>query len=358
MESLVVSICPRALFISSCSQSTLSERVLGSVPGLVPGWQLAGLLVSLEASDAWVREGEWLMGMASLDLTAHGDACWESYWQVHSQNWPVQPKQVLPFNGCGVTRAAESGLLRVLFTEAELEVSSTICDKSSWSAVAMLVQLASVLEHSTAQCGEGSGVEVLRGPGMWGILSLGIAHGRSTQSSEHSWTGPPRVSISHTGGWGTEHCTGSSSPFKPSGQLCSSHIAGPFAPAIGRDIHWCSCLVLHQSWCWYDPCWMGVHVGHTHWAQRHMSNYHLCQWVRWVSLPPHPWREDMLGVGAPTLWSGWMPSHPQWSSPVPSRDMPYCVGASLCLPTPLHGRGLRALTKSHLSPGNVIGKHR
>ena len=60
-----------------------------------------------------------------------------------------------------------------------------------------------------------------------------------------------------------------------------SHIVGAFTPTIGRDACRCSCLTLHQSWCWYDPCWIGVHVGHPHYAaQRCMPNYHLCQWVR------------------------------------------------------------------------------
>ena len=66
----------------------------------------------------------------------------------------------------------------------------------------------------------------------------------------------------------------------------------------------------------------------------------------------------MLGVGVPTPWSAQMPSPPQWFCLVLSRDIPYHLWASLHLPTLLHGRGLRALTKSHLSPGIVIGRDR
>ena len=75
-------------------------------------------------------------------------------------------------------------------------------------------------------------------------------------------------------------------------------------------------------------------------------------------LVPQPRRRDMLGVGVPTLQSAQMPSPPEWSCLVLSRDMPYHIGASLCLPMPLHRRGLWALTESYLSPGIMIGRDR
>ena len=53
-----------------------------------------------------------------------------------------------------------------------------------------------------------------------------------------------------------------------------------------------------------------------------------------------------------------MPSLPWQSCPVLSKEMPYCVGVSLSLPTHLHGRGLSTLTESHLSPEIVIGRDR
>ena len=64
MDALVVSRCPIALFISSCSWSTSLERVFQSVPGWVPGCEAAGMLVTLGVSNARVREGKWLVVMA------------------------------------------------------------------------------------------------------------------------------------------------------------------------------------------------------------------------------------------------------------------------------------------------------
>ena len=156
--------------------------------------------------------------MADLDgLIKPGSLQWPllrgSYWLGCGQNWPVQPRLALL---SGVTQAADIGPLRVLFPEARPEVSGTICDKSSWSLVAMLVLFTTSLGLSTAGCGEEGSVEALQGPGMKGILSLSIACGRSTWSCKVLWTGLPRVFIFHTGGSGTESCTGSSPPFQPS----------------------------------------------------------------------------------------------------------------------------------------------
>ena len=89
-----------------------------------------------------------------------------------------------------------------------------------------------------------------------------------------------------------------------------------------------------------------------------MPNNHPCQWVRWVSSLPHPKRGGMLGVGAPTPWSAQMSLLLSWSYLALSRDIPYHIGDSLCLPMPLCGRGLRSLTESDLSPGIMIGRDR
>ena len=77
MAALVVSRCLIALFISSCSWSTSSEKVLWSIPGLVAGYRAAGTLVTSGVSNARVREGEWLIGTASSGLAACSDAYWE-----------------------------------------------------------------------------------------------------------------------------------------------------------------------------------------------------------------------------------------------------------------------------------------
>ena len=261
MDALVVSRHPIALLISSCSWSIMSERVLRSIPGWVPACGVAGTLVTLGVSDTRVRECEWLIGVASLGLAACGDACWDvatGLGMAKTGLSGLSKFSALMVNGAIWT--TDIGLLGVLSPEAGLEVSSTIWDKSSWSLAAMLLQLAASLGHSTAKHVEKGSVEALQGPGRRGILSPSIAHGRSSWSGKDSWTGPLRVFISQMGGCGMESCTGSSPPFKP----CGSHIAGAFTPAICVDVHRYPCLALHQSWHWYDPCWIGVHVGCPH----------------------------------------------------------------------------------------------
>ena len=95
MDALVISRCPMALFISSCSWSTSLERALRSVPGQVPGCGAAGTLVGLGVSDARVEEGKCLIGMASSGLAAKQCLLWSSYWLGHGWSWPVLSKWVL-----------------------------------------------------------------------------------------------------------------------------------------------------------------------------------------------------------------------------------------------------------------------
>ena len=159
----------------------------------------------------------WRRQMADWDGLIRPSCLWwclleGSYWLLHGWNWPVQPKWILFSHSQWGTQATDIGLLRVLFPEAGLEVSSTIWDKSSWSLVAMLVWLTILLGLSAARCRKEGGVEALQGPGMKGILSLGIAHGKSTWSCEDLQTDLLRVFISHMGSCGMESCTGSSPP--------------------------------------------------------------------------------------------------------------------------------------------------
>ena len=213
MDTLVVSRGPMVLLISSCSWSTSSERALGSIPGWVLGCGAAGTLVALGVSDARVREDEWLIGTASSGLAACSDACWDvatSLGMAKTGLSSLSGSSSLMINGANQTTGI--GLLRMLSPEFGQEVSNTIWDKSSWSLVAMLVQLATLLGHSAGKCRKIGGVEALQGPGTKGILSLGIACGRSTWSTKDSWTGLPWVFVSHTGSYGTESCTGSSLP--------------------------------------------------------------------------------------------------------------------------------------------------
>ena len=132
MDALVVSRHPRALFISSCSQSTSSERVLVSIPGLILGCRAAGTLVTSGVSNARVGGGEWLMRMASLGQAACGDTCWEVVTgRCVAKTGLSDLSESFPLMVIGVTRATDGGLLRVLSPEAGLEVSSTIHNKSS-----------------------------------------------------------------------------------------------------------------------------------------------------------------------------------------------------------------------------------
>ena len=138
-----------------------------------------------------------------------------SHWLGHGWNWPVWPKQLFHSDGQWGTQATDTGLLGVLSPEAGLEVSSTTLDKSSWSLVATLGQVAVSLGHSMAECGEEGGAEASHVAGVMGIWSLILTLGRSTCNSEGSWTGLPRMSISQMGGFGRESSTGSRPLFGP-----------------------------------------------------------------------------------------------------------------------------------------------
>ena len=207
---------PMALFISPCRWSTLLERAPESVPRWASDCRAVGILATSGVSDSRVGEGKWLIGMASLGMAACSHACWEvaiSLGMAKTDLSGLSRSSTLMVNGAPLD--TDIGLLGVLSPKAGPKVSSTIWDKSSWSLVAMLMWLAISLGHSAAEHGEEGSVEALWGPGMRGILSPGIAWGRSTYSGKDSQTGLPRVFISHIGGCDTESSTGFSPPFKP-----------------------------------------------------------------------------------------------------------------------------------------------
>ena len=225
MDALVVSSHPMALFILCCSESTSLERAPDFVPGWVPDWGVAGTLITSGVSDARVREGEWLIGMASLGMAACGDACWgvgTSLGMAETGLSSLSGSLAPVVNEAPWT--TNIGLLRVLSPEPGMEVSSTTEDKSSWSSVAILGQVDDPLGHSMAKHGEEGGVETLQGPGMMGGQSPSIVQERSTCSSEALQTGLPRVFISQMGSFGSKSSTGSRPPFRPLGlTTCSPH---------------------------------------------------------------------------------------------------------------------------------------
>ena len=78
MDALVVSSCPMALFISPCSQSTLSERVPTVCPRMSLGlWggRDTGHLRSFwhQGQRGWMADWDGIMS----GVAAHGDTCWE-----------------------------------------------------------------------------------------------------------------------------------------------------------------------------------------------------------------------------------------------------------------------------------------
>ena len=216
MDALVESSLPMALFISPCSQSTLSERVPESIPRWVLDCGAVGILAASGFSDARVREGEWLIGMALSGIAACGDACWEVATSLGTaKTGPSAPSGSSPLIVDGPSGATDVGLLGIVSPEAGLEVLSITQDKSSWSLVAILGQVAVSLGHSMAECGEEGGVEAPWGVGVMGIWSLTLTLERSTCNSEGLQTGLLRVSMSQTGSSRREICMGSKSPFRP-----------------------------------------------------------------------------------------------------------------------------------------------
>ena len=206
---------------------------------------------------------------------------------------------------------------------------------------------------------QGQGAEALQGPGKKGILSLSSDCGRSTWSYTCGWIDLPRVFISHMGSCWMESCTGSSPPFKPSGyttwlphsrSLCTCNWQRyPQVLLLGTP------LIMALIWPLLDRGTCKVPSLSCTKAYTQL----LPMLISRVSFLATSSREGRHAwCGAPTPWSAQMPSPPQWSCLVLSRDMPYCIGASLCLPTHLCGRGLRPLAKSHLSPGIMIGRDR
>ena len=310
------------------------------------------------------------MGTASLCLAACSDACWERVTSRCAAKTGLSDlSKFSPLIVDGVTQAAESGLLGVLSPKAGPEVSSTIHNKSSWSSAAMVMQiasalLASVLWHSMAECWEEDSVEVLGGQGHEASCYLALP-----------MRGPPGVVKTHgQAHWGYSYSIWAVVGWRaalvlapwlnPPDTPCGSHIAGAFVPAIGRDAHRCSCLALLLS----GPLgmaliWPSLDRGTCRTpslscmkAYAQLSPMSMSR-MSFLTASSKEGRHALCGC-AHTVASLNAISPLNGLYQVLSRDMPYHIGVSLCLPMPLHGSGLRAPTKSHLSPGIVIGKDR
>ena len=91
-----------------------------------------GLWGGRVVSDTRVREGEWLIGIASLGVAACGDACWEVAISLGMAKTGLSglSGSSTPMVD-GAPQVADTRLLRVLSPEAGLDMSSTTQDKSS-----------------------------------------------------------------------------------------------------------------------------------------------------------------------------------------------------------------------------------
>ena len=208
-----------------------------------------------------------------------------------------------------------------------------------------------------AKCGEEGGVEALQGPGMMGIWSPSITWKRSTCSSKGSQTGLPRLFISQTGcSFGSKSSTGSKPPFRPLGHTTWS----PHCRSLCTS-SWQRCLqalllgapsIMVLIWPSLDrgTCRAPL-LSH----KRCMPNYHLCQWVGWVSFTAsskeerHAWCGCAHTVASPNAISP--------STVLPGaikRNAMSHLGLSKSPHAPAHGRGLIAQIESHLWPEIVI----
>ena len=185
MDTLVMSSCPMAVFISFWSQITLSGRV-----------------------EALVTSGVWLISTVSLGMATHSDAWGEAATSLEESSALVEG---------GVPWAMHVGLIGVESPNAWLQVPSIPHDKSSWTLVVMMMWL-SILGGCSMVKWEGEGgVEVLWGARTFGIWSPGVIWERSTSRNDDLWAGLPSISMPWMSDPDSEVCTSSKPLFSPLG---------------------------------------------------------------------------------------------------------------------------------------------
>ena len=112
----------------------------------------------------------------------------------------------------GAPKAPDDGLFRVELPNAWLEVSSTVCDKSSWMSVVMLMLLGALGGCSMVRCVGEVGVKVLWEAEALGVQSPAVNWERSTCRN----VGSSSIFTLWASDSGRDVTTGSRPPFSPS----------------------------------------------------------------------------------------------------------------------------------------------
>ena len=112
-----------------------------SVPGI-----LVGGVVGVQATSR-----VWLIGLVTLSVDTHEGAC-EEMTNVLEESSTLEDG--------GAPRAMDTGLFGVKLPKAWLEVSSAVCDKSSWTSAVMLMWSLTLGGCSMVRCVGEVGIEV------------------------------------------------------------------------------------------------------------------------------------------------------------------------------------------------------